>query len=195
MKQPLDGAVVLITGGTGSLGQTLVRRLLRRELGRAEQDHRLLARRGEAVRHEDHVEARARGAPTTSSTTTSTSCSSSGSATCATTRACSARCRDADVVFHAAAMKQVPTCEYFPAQAVATNVHGRGQHGPRGPRHAAARRHGGRRLDRQGVQARQRDGHDQGDPGAHHRRGRTSHHERCASWASATATCSRRAAR
>ena len=29
MKPPLDGSVVLITGGTGSLGQTLVRRLLR----------------------------------------------------------------------------------------------------------------------------------------------------------------------
>ena len=31
----------------------------------------------------------------------------------------------ADVVFHAAAMKQVPTCEYFPAQAAATNVSAR----------------------------------------------------------------------
>jgi UDP-glucose 4-epimerase len=30
----------------------------------------------------------------------------------------------ADVVFHAAALKQVPTCEYFPGQAVATNVRG-----------------------------------------------------------------------
>jgi FlaA1/EpsC-like NDP-sugar epimerase len=29
-----------------------------------------------------------------------------------------------DVVFHAAAMKQVPTCEYFPAQAAATNIQG-----------------------------------------------------------------------
>jgi FlaA1/EpsC-like NDP-sugar epimerase len=32
--------------------------------------------------------------------------------------------RRSDVVFHAAAMKQVPTCEYFPGQAVATNVGG-----------------------------------------------------------------------
>jgi UDP-glucose 4-epimerase len=29
-----------------------------------------------------------------------------------------------DIVFNAAALKQVPTCEYFPEQAVATNVHG-----------------------------------------------------------------------
>jgi UDP-glucose 4-epimerase len=32
--------------------------------------------------------------------------------------------RDADVVIHAAALKQVPSCEYFPDQAVATNVLG-----------------------------------------------------------------------
>src|SRR2546425_274218 len=32
--------------------------------------------------------------------------------------------RRADVVFNAAAMKQVPTCEYFPGEAVETNVLG-----------------------------------------------------------------------
>ena len=29
-----------------------------------------------------------------------------------------------DYVFHAAALKQVPCCEFFPAQAVRTNVLG-----------------------------------------------------------------------
>ena len=29
-----------------------------------------------------------------------------------------------DYVFHAAALKQVPSCEFFPAQAVRTNVEG-----------------------------------------------------------------------
>ena len=32
--------------------------------------------------------------------------------------------RDADVVFNAAALKQVPTCEYFPYEAVRTNIGG-----------------------------------------------------------------------
>ena len=32
--------------------------------------------------------------------------------------------RDADVVFNAAALKQVPTCEYFPFEAVQTNIVG-----------------------------------------------------------------------
>ena len=29
-----------------------------------------------------------------------------------------------DYIFHAAALKQVPSCEFFPMQAVATNVYG-----------------------------------------------------------------------
>ena len=108
--------------------------------------------------------------PTKSSTTTSRSCWSSASATCAITHSVAAALRDADVVFNAAALKQVPTCEYFPFEAVQTNIAGAGEHRPRHPRARPARRDRGRHLDRQGLQAGQRDGHDQGDPGAglHH---------------------------
>src|SRR5439155_5295164 len=38
--------------------------------------------------------------------------------------AVAAALRGADVVVHAAALKQVPTCEYFPFEAVSTNVGG-----------------------------------------------------------------------
>ena len=41
--------------------------------------------------------------------------------------------RDVDVVVNAAAMKQVPTCEYFPYEAVQTNIEGAGEHRPRHP--------------------------------------------------------------
>jgi UDP-glucose 4-epimerase len=32
--------------------------------------------------------------------------------------------QDADVIFNGAALKQVPTCEYFPYEAVRTNIGG-----------------------------------------------------------------------
>ncbi|POC76005.1 UDP-glucose 4-epimerase, partial [Vibrio vulnificus] len=32
--------------------------------------------------------------------------------------------RDVDFIFHAAALKQVPSCEFFPMEAVRTNVMG-----------------------------------------------------------------------
>ena len=34
--------------------------------------------------------------------------------------------KKADIVIHAAALKQVPACEYFPQQAVQTNIQGAG---------------------------------------------------------------------
>ncbi len=47
--------------------------------------------------------------------------------------------RDVDVVFNAAALKQVPTCEYFPHEAVQTNVERRREYRSRDSRSEARR--------------------------------------------------------
>lgn len=102
----LAGASVLITGGTGSFGNIVTRRLLEvgcrevRILSRDEakqyamrhliDDRRLAFYLGD-VRDRESVESAMRGM---------------------------------DMVFHAAALKQVPNCERFPEQAVMTNVFG-----------------------------------------------------------------------
>lgn len=118
-----DGKRVLITGGTGSLGRALVRRLLSGEVGTPEKV--IVFSRDEAKQHYmrlsyEHLSA------------------STDEVIYENFRrrlqfligdirdygdVCSAL-REVDVVINAAALKQVPTCEYFPAQAVATNVHG-----------------------------------------------------------------------
>lgn len=121
--QPLEAKRVLVTGGTGSLGQVLVRRLLGGELGRPLKI--IVLSRDEAKQHamrlaymhkraltdeviyhnfEELLEFRigdVRDFHTIASVL-----------------------RDADVVLNAAALKQVPTCEYFPFEAVQTNIGG-----------------------------------------------------------------------
>ena len=115
---------VVVTGGTGSLGRAFVRRLLEGDAG--------LPARWSSSRAARRCSTRcafrsctAASRPTRSSTTRSAIAGSiSGSATSATSDAVAAVLEGADVVFHAAAMKQVPTCEYHPMEAINTNVFG-----------------------------------------------------------------------
>jgi UDP-glucose 4-epimerase len=119
----LGGKRILVTGGTGSLGQTLVRRLLTGEMGvpkkitvlsrdEAKQHYMRLAFQHRGVATDDVIYQNSRellnfrigDVRDYSSLLTAV--------------------RDADVVFNAAALKQVPTCEYYPFEAVLTNVVG-----------------------------------------------------------------------
>ena len=102
-----DGRTVLITGGTGSFGHTVTRRLLQREDIR---EIRVLSRdeaKQDQMRH-DIGDDRLRFYVGDIRDYTSVE------------RAM----RNVDFVFHAAALKQVPSCEFFPMEAVRTNVKG-----------------------------------------------------------------------
>lgn len=119
----LKGKRILVTGGTGSLGQTLVNRLLKGEMG-------LPARitvfsRDEAKQHYmrlDHLNRK-----TATDDVIYQNVEDILSFRIGDVRDLSAITRalqEVDVVFHAAALKQVPSCEYFPYEAVMTNIVG-----------------------------------------------------------------------
>ena len=107
-----DGKTLLITGGTGSFGNTVLKHFLTTDIGEIrifsrdekKQDdmrHDLQARLPEYahkvrfyigdVRNIDSIRPAVKGV---------------------------------DYIFHAAALKQVPSCEFFPMEAVRTNVEG-----------------------------------------------------------------------
>ncbi|MDM7922909.1 MAG: polysaccharide biosynthesis protein [Pyrinomonadaceae bacterium] len=121
--KPLEGKRILVTGGTGSLGQTLVSRLLRGEMGRPARI--TVFSRDEAKQHYMRLDYMHRDAATDDVIY-------QNSQDLLTFRigdvrdypALVAAMRDADIVFHAAALKQVPSCEYFPFEAVQTNIIG-----------------------------------------------------------------------
>lgn len=118
-----EGKRVLITGGTGSLGRTLVRRLLRGEMGHPAKI--IVFSRDEAKQYFMRLDYENRRAATDEITYSNFErllefrigdVRDFGSV--------AAVLRSADVVINAAAMKQVPACEYFPSEAVRTNILG-----------------------------------------------------------------------
>jgi UDP-glucose 4-epimerase len=100
-----DGPV-LVTGGTGSFGSTMVRRLLQTDIG----EIRILSRdeaKQDAMRRE-LADGRVKFHVGDVRDSRSVEDAVNGVAH----------------IFHAAALKQVPSCEFFPQQAVLTNVTG-----------------------------------------------------------------------
>jgi FlaA1/EpsC-like NDP-sugar epimerase len=117
------GKRILVTGGTGSMGKTFVRRVLTGELGTPQKV--IVFSRDEAKQHEMRMDYLHR-------TVTTDEVIFNNFKNVLEFRigdvrdyadVCSA-VRDADIVVNAAALKQVPTCEYFPLQAISTNCLG-----------------------------------------------------------------------
>lgn len=119
----LTGKRVLITGGTGSLGKVLVRRLLGGEAGMPSKI--IVFSRDEAKQHYMRVEYQNRVAATDEIIYRNfQQLLEFRIGDVRDFSSVAAALRDADVVVNAAAMKQVPTCEYFPYEAVRTNIGG-----------------------------------------------------------------------
>lgn len=119
----LEGKRILVTGGTGSLGKTLVRRLLTGEMGKPAKI--TVFSRDEAKQHYMRLEYMHREAATDDVIyQNSQDLLNFRIGDVRDYSSLLAAMREADVVFHAAALKQVPSCEYFPFEAVMTNIFG-----------------------------------------------------------------------
>jgi UDP-glucose 4-epimerase len=119
----LEAKRILVTGGTGSLGQAVVRRLLTGEMGKPARI--IVFSRDEAKQHDMRLSYLNRQAATDE--IIYRNFQELLSFRIGDVRDYSSvlqALREADAVIHAAALKQVPTCEYFPFQAVQTNIVG-----------------------------------------------------------------------
>jgi len=120
---PLENKKVLITGGTGSLGKVLTKRLLSGEMG--EPQKIIILSRDEAKQHFMRVEYENVVAATDEIIYNNFKrLLEFRIGNVRDFHSVASAVKDADVVFSAAALKQVPTCEYFPYEAVKTNLVG-----------------------------------------------------------------------
>ena len=123
MQLIFKGKRILVTGGTGSLGKTLVHRILGGEHGTPEK--LIVFSRDEAKQHEMRLAYLQRSFSTDE--IIYNNFKQLVEFRIADIRdyadVCSA-VKSVDVVINAAALKQVPVCEYFPIQAIMTNCMG-----------------------------------------------------------------------
>jgi len=106
VSKSLKSSVVTITGGTGSFGSTIVKQLLTEEVSQIRVFSRDESKQDQM--RKDLKDERVKFIIGDVRDQFSTEQAIDGS----------------DYVFHAAALKQVPSCEFFPMQAVATNISG-----------------------------------------------------------------------
>lgn len=119
----LEGKRVLITGGTGSLGKVLVHRLLSGELGNLQK--LIVFSRDEAKQHFMRVGYMHKHAVTDEVIyQRANEVLEFWIGDVRNFHSVSSALQGIDVVINAAALKQVPTCEYYPYQAVMTNISG-----------------------------------------------------------------------
>lgn len=118
-----EGKTILVTGGTGSMGRTFVNRVLTGELGTPEKV--IVFSRDEAKQHDMRMAYLHKLVATDE--VIYRNFMSTLEFRIGDVRSYSDVCRsikNADIVINAAALKQVPACEYFPTQAVLTNCMG-----------------------------------------------------------------------
>lgn len=119
----VEGKRVLVTGGTGSLGKTLVKRILSGELGNPLKV--TVYSRDEAKQHFMRLEYLKPKAVTDEVIyQNSQNVLKFRIGDVRDYPALLSAVKESDIVFHAAALKQVPSCEYFPYEAVMTNIIG-----------------------------------------------------------------------
>jgi UDP-glucose 4-epimerase len=114
---------ILITGGTGSLGKTLTRRILTNEIGKPKKI--IIFSRDEAKQHEMRLAYKNRTVATDEIIYHNfEELVEFRIGDVRDYHSIASAVKDADIVFNTAALKQVPSCEYFPYEAVQTNITG-----------------------------------------------------------------------